>query len=55
MDSSKKGTDISYGIVEVPEKTKPADVVKKYWGNMFAIFENDNFCVKSARVTQCLP
>lgn len=46
MDSSKKGTDISYGIVEVPEKTKPADVIEKYWGNMFAIFENDNFCVK---------
>ena len=46
MDSNKKGTDISYGIVEVPEKTGPADVIEKYWGNMFAIFENDNFCVK---------
>ena len=46
MDNSKKGTDIAYGIVSVPDKTKPADVVEKYWGNMFAIFENDNFCVK---------
>jgi mannose-6-phosphate isomerase len=46
MGSNKKGTDISYGIIEVPEKTRPADVIEKYWGNMFAIFENDNFCVK---------
>ena len=46
MDSSKKGTDISYGIVEVPKKTKPDGVVEKYWGNMFPVFENDNFCVK---------
>ena len=46
MDSSKKGTDISYGIVEVPKKSKPENIVEKYWGNMFSIFENDNFCVK---------
>mgnify|MGYP003629956114 CR=1 FL=1 len=46
MGSNKKGTDISYGIIEVPKKTKPKDVVEKYWGNMFPIFENDNFCVK---------
>jgi mannose-6-phosphate isomerase len=44
--ASEKGTDISYGIVDIPKKTKPNNVVEKYWGNMFAIFENDNFCVK---------
>jgi len=44
--ANKKGTDISYGISEVPKKSMPPKVVEKYWGEMISIFEGDNFCVK---------
>ena len=44
--ANKKGTDISYGISEVPKKSAPPKVVEKYWGEMISIFEGDNFCVK---------
>jgi mannose-6-phosphate isomerase-like protein (cupin superfamily) len=45
MDNNK-GTDIQYGITELPQKSKPIKHVEKYWGNMTTLFENEDITVK---------
>lgn len=45
MDS-KLGTNISYGITEIPQVFKPLKRVDKYWGYMDTLFDFENCTVK---------
>jgi mannose-6-phosphate isomerase len=41
-----EGTNIKYGINEIPEISKPIKTVDKYWGCMSTLFEGYDFTVK---------
>ncbi len=40
------GTDIVYGMNELPKISKPIKEVDKYWGHMSTLFEGYDFTVK---------
>tara|TARA_Y100000593_G_scaffold94538_1_gene194105 strand:- start:3339 stop:3767 length:429 start_codon:yes stop_codon:yes gene_type:complete len=40
------GTDINYGISDMPAASKPLKHVDKYWGNMSTLFEGPDYTVK---------
>ena len=44
--ANNTGTDISYGITNLPEVSQPLKHVDKYWGNMSTLFEGPDYTVK---------
>ena len=45
MDN-KVGTNIKYGIIQVPDVYKPVERIDKYWGYMDTLFNFENCTVK---------
>ena len=43
---NSEGTNIKYGINEIPEISKPIKTVSKYWGTMSTLFEGCDYTVK---------
>jgi len=44
--ANNDGTNIKYGINELPEISKPIKTVEKYWGHMDTLFEGYDYTVK---------
>jgi len=45
MDN-KTGTNIKYGITQIPDVCKPIERIDKYWGYMDTLFDFENCTVK---------